>query len=229
MTHPEKDSKAGSSDILGVMAAANALSAGTSAAASAFTLGQAPPAQSVASKWISLSTSAALCTFEPLQIAYLQDRLEASPVVRAYLSGNQDEVRAALQASIPASSGEEKLKVPEAAQTNASMYGLSFLWSASAASSSNSASPKRVYSLEEDLLDIAKFLEKLSLLRLSLTPDKRFTTKLGAGVPKSFNLSAFSNIKALELGQVQVASIADWSTFGPQLLMLNIHEGIFEK
>ncbi|KAJ3217938.1 hypothetical protein HDU67_006966 [Dinochytrium kinnereticum] len=225
----EKDTtKSGSSDMLGIMAAANALSASTAVAASAFSLGQAPVVQPVAAKWASLTNSPLLCSLDPGQVAYLQERLESSPVVRAYLSGNQEELKQALLNVAPPQPAGERPKAQEAAQANSSSL-LGFLWSSTAAPATAPAVVKRPYSIDEDLLDIARFFEKLTLLRISSTPDRRFSTKLGAGFPKACSLSVFSSIKALELIQTQVTSITDWSAFGPQLVILVVHEGLSEK
>ncbi|KAJ3102699.1 hypothetical protein HDU96_009540 [Phlyctochytrium bullatum] len=178
----EKNVSAGlGGDVLGLVAATSALTAGTVAAVSAFSYGQTSNTQQQvpgASRAV-ISTSPGLLTLEPFYLAYLQERFADSKIVRAYRSGNEHDLEEVLAAS-GLKSSDTKSSADSTQQGSSTLLG--FFWSANTPAPGSPA--KKSFTLEEELLEIAKFFQNLTTTINKVSHrGKSQAVELGAKIP----------------------------------------------
>ncbi|KAJ3049124.1 hypothetical protein HK097_009860, partial [Rhizophlyctis rosea] len=149
-------------------------------------------------------------TLDPQQLAYLLRLFGSSDSVQAYVK-RRDE-----GADVNA---DDPFMLTN--QSTANGYGLSFLWGG------KQSAPSLVPPLDEDILLLYRFLEKLPILRLAPVAQNSITEMSGIPSPPSLTLSTcLHNLVSLELLSTHPFVIEDWNEVRSALVSIVCQESL---
>ncbi|KAJ3405241.1 hypothetical protein HDV05_006689, partial [Chytridiales sp. JEL 0842] len=141
-------------------------------------------------------------TLDPHQLSYILQRFNSSNIVSLYRSGNIEQLETALLELKAAEASTQP--APTATATSGGYLG--YFWG-----STSTTSASQVH-IEEELLNVFKFFEKVSTLRIAPAKDAKGIIKLnelGSDSP-SIELGVFKSLTSFELVSVHPSSIKDW-------------------
>ncbi|KAJ3037438.1 hypothetical protein HDV00_001677 [Rhizophlyctis rosea] len=183
----------------------------TASISSFFGLGSSKAEVSSTSSTTAIPSSLSPFTLDPQQLAYLQQLFTSSESVQSYIQRREE--RGNVTSDDPFSS---------TGQASTTGYGLSFLWGGRNSDSS------LVRPLDEEILLLFRFLERLPILRLAPVAQNSIAEQTSSEPPTLSLCTYAPSLVSLELRSVHPRVVSDWHDIRNNLISIVCENAIVD-